>query len=174
MEDCRVPHCVPRALRATRTLMAFRRTVAGCLAATLWCMAAGAAWAQTAPIPGIPAQTGVLPYGALDYEHSSNLFYLPSYFPTPVGKNGPSFSDQDLQIRGGLTAAYDLDQQVFHAIAEVRRFEYDNFTYLDHYESLVDVGWDWKLGSIVSGELDYHHEKRMVQFQELIDSESLF
>jgi hypothetical protein len=137
-------------------------------------MAAGVALAQTGPIPPIPSQTGVTPYGALDYEHSSNLFYLPSFFPEPIGKNGPDFSDQSLEIRGGLTGAYDLGQQVFHAIVEVRRFEYDNFNYLDHYENLVDVGWDWKLGSIVSGELDYRHEKRMVQFQELIDSESLF
>jgi len=174
VEDCRVPHCVPRAQRAARTHRDFRRMFAGCLAATLWCVTAGTTWAQTAPIPGIPAQPGVLPYGALDYEHNSNLFYLPSYFPEPIGKNGASFSDQSLEIRGGLTAAYDLGAQVFHAIVEVRRFEYDNFDYLDHYENLVDVGWDWKLGSIVSGELDYRHEKRMVQFQELIDSESLY
>jgi hypothetical protein len=174
VEDCRVPHCVYRAQREARPFTGFRWPFAGCFAAAFWCIAAGVAHAQVAPIPAVPAQTGVLPYGAVDYEHNSNLFYLPSYFPAPIGKNGPSFSDQSLNVRGGLTAAYDWGQQVFHAIVEVRRFEYDNFNYLDHYENLVDVGWDWKLGSVVSGELDYRHEKRMVQFQELIDSESLF
>ena len=120
------------------------------------------------------AQTAATPYGSAEYEHDTNVFYLPSGSSAPIGKNGPTFADNDLRLLGGVNATYDWARQELHANAEVRRYDYDYFSYLNHNEYLADVGLDWKLGSVVDGTADYRRERRMVPFQELINSTQLF
>jgi len=114
---------------------------------------------------------GVLtPYAAEDIEHNTNLFYLPSGDPAPAGKHGTSFGDTFFEERAGLDGTYFLDQQKFFGTAEFRRFDYDNFTYLSHNEELFDGGLKWKLNQAFDGQIEYKHEQRMVEFQELNQS----
>lgn len=166
MVECRVP------IRAISIAHALRRLARSNLVRPrlLLCVALAAA-----AMPKIaPAQTAVIPYAAEEFEHNSNVFYLPSNGPIPVGNGGATLADNDLRTLAGVDATYDWNRQVFHATGEARRFDYDHFSYLDHNEGLLDGGMDWKLGSVLDGVVDYRHERRMVPFQELIDSTQLF
>jgi hypothetical protein len=117
---------------------------------------------------------GVLtPYAAEDIEHNTNVFDLNKNGGTPVGKNGPTFADTFFETRAGIEGDYLIDQQRFFGTAEFRRFNYDNFTVLDHNEELFDGGLKWKLARAVDGQLEYRHEQRMVQFQDLAASTQL-
>jgi len=117
---------------------------------------------------------GVLtPYAAEDIEHNTNIFDLPSSGGTPVGKNGPTFADTFFETRAGVQGTYQLDRQQFFGTAEFRHFDYENFTLLDHNEQLLDGGLKWKAGYAVDGQVEYKHEQRMVQFQDLQASTQL-
>jgi hypothetical protein len=119
-------------------------------------------------------QSTVIPYAAEEVEHDSNIFYLPSNFPVPQGNGGPTFADNWLRSLAGLDATYLWDRQKFFATAEVRRFDYDHFSYLDHTEVLVHAGMDWQLTNLLDGVIDYRHERSAVPFQDLVDSTQLF
>jgi hypothetical protein len=108
------------------------------------------------------------PYVAEDVEHNTNVFDLSKDTVKPVGKDGPTFADTFFGTRVGVDGTYTLDRQGFYGTAEFRRFQYDNFTYLDHNETLFDGGLNWVLNSRVNGNVDYRHEQRMVLFQDVI------
>jgi hypothetical protein len=109
-------------------------------------------------------QTHFSPYADGAYEHNSNVFALSSSAPPPVGRNGPTLSDSLWKARVGFDSAYDWGLQEFFAIAEGRRFTYDQFTQLTHDEYLVFAGWNWKVASVLDGVLDYRRERTMVSF----------
>jgi hypothetical protein len=124
--------------------------------------------------PVLAIAAGVLtPYAAEDIEHNTNVFDLNKNGGTPVGTNGPTFADTFFETRVGIEGAYLIDQQRFFGTAEFRRFNYDNFSVLDHNEKLFDGGLKWKLARSVDGQVEYRHEQRMVQFQDLAASTQL-
>ena len=117
---------------------------------------------------------GVLtPYAAEDIEHNTNIFDLPKNGGAPIGKNGPTFADTFFDTRAGIEGTYLLDRQKFFGTAEFRHFSYDNFTDLNHNEELFDGGLKWILARSVDGLLEYRHEQRIVQFQDLAASTQL-
>ena len=107
------------------------------------------------------------PYAAEDIEHNTNVFDVPSGIPEPIGKHGATFGDTFFEERAGALGTYLLGEQQFFGTAEFRRFDYDNFTILDHNENLLDGGLKWKLSQLLDGTVEYKHEQRMVQFQDV-------
>lgn len=128
-------------------------------------------WMAGAPALALADGT-VTPYAAADIERNSNIFYLPKG-AMPIGKNGPTFADTFLQTRAGVEGVYQVDRQRFFGTAEFRRFDYNEFTQLNHNEQLYDGGLKWKLGGSVDGLLEYKHNRRMVLFQDLTGPSSL-
>jgi hypothetical protein len=119
------------------------------------------------------AQLAATPHAAVDVEHNSNVFDLSSSGAAPEGKNGPTFGDTTIQTRAGFDGTYLLGQQKFFAVAEVRHFDYQNFTSLSHNENTLNGGLSWTLSQILDGKVDYLHEQRMVQFMDLAASTAL-
>ncbi len=117
----------------------------------------------------VMAQNVATPYGNEAFEHDSNIFYLPSSTPDPQPDHGgPRRSDEFFRTIIGLDDAYKWGQQSLYATLEGRRLDYLHFTYLDHYENLLRGGLDWKLGGALDGNLEYRHERRMVDFAALL------
>jgi hypothetical protein len=108
------------------------------------------------------------PFIAEDIEHNTNVFDLDKSDVKPVGKNGPTFEDTFFSTRAGADGSYVLGQQAFFGTAEFRRFEYDNFTYLDHNETMFDGGLKWVLNRAIDGQVEYRREQRMVLFQDVV------
>jgi hypothetical protein len=131
-------------------------------------------WAGTAGL-GVGAKAGgvLTPYAAEDIEHNTNIFDLPKSGGAPTGKNGTTFADTFFDTRAGIEGTYLLDEQKFFGTAEFRHFNYENFTDLNHNEELFDGGLKWKLARAVDGLLEYRHEQRSVQFQDLAASTQL-
>lgn len=124
-------------------------------------------------LPAIAFGSGTLtPYVAEDVEHNSNVFDLQTNQPTPGYPSG-SLADTSFETRAGVEGTYLLDQQRFFGTAEFRRFDYDKFTDLDHNEYLFDGGLKYKIQEIIDGTVEYRHEQRMVQFQDLTAADYL-
>jgi hypothetical protein len=110
---------------------------------------------------------GVLtPYAAEDIEHNSNIFDLQTNQPG-LGYPTGSLADTFFETRAGADGSYLLDDQRFFGTAEFRRFDYDKFTDLNHNEYLFDGGLKYQIAQVVDGTVEYRHEQRMVQFQDL-------
>jgi hypothetical protein len=110
------------------------------------------------------AQTHFTPYADAAYEYNSNFFALANNVPEPLGSSGPTRSDSFEKYKAGFEAVYDWSLQEFFANAEGRRFEYKNFTTLDHDEYLVHGGLKWKLASLLDGVLDYQRVRSQVSY----------
>ena len=124
-------------------------------------------------LPVISLASGTLtPYAAEDVEHNSNVFDLQTNQPTP-GYPAGSLADTFFETRAGVEGAYLLDEQRFFGTAEFRRFDYDKFTDLDHNEYLFDGGLKYKIEQLIDGTVEYRHEQRMVQFQDLTAADYL-
>jgi hypothetical protein len=124
-------------------------------------------------VAGAPASAvagGTLtPYVAEDVEHNSNIFDVQTSVPI-AGYPSAALGDTFFETRAGVDGVYRLEQQQFFGTAEFRRFDYDKFTDLDHNEYLIDGGLKYKIDQIIDGTLEYRHEQRMVQFQDLTDA----
>jgi len=113
------------------------------------------------------ADGSLTPYAAEEIEHNSNIFDLPKGVAQPEGKHGPTNSDTSFETRAGIEGTYFLDQQKLFGTAEFRHYDFENFTVLDHSENLIDGGLKWRLAQPIDGQVEYRHEQRMVQFQDL-------
>jgi hypothetical protein len=137
------------------------------------CLAVVCRWAGAllpAVLPAVTfAQFTATPYAGESYDYNSDIFYLPTGGPAPIGKDGPTFADSTLRTRVGVDGNYLWDAQKFTFTVEGRRYDYEHFTDLDHNEGTLDGGMKWVVGSLWDGTVDYHHERSMVQFTDLID-----
>jgi hypothetical protein len=113
------------------------------------------------------------PYAAEDIEYNTNVFDIPSGSAAPLGKHGPTYADTFFEERAGVEGTYLIDQERFFGTAEFRRFDYQDLTELSHNEELFDGGLKWKLSRLLDGTVEYRHEQRMVQFQDVTASTSL-
>jgi hypothetical protein len=109
------------------------------------------------------------PYAAEDVEHNSNIFDVQNTVPIP-GYPSAALGDTYFETRAGVDGIYTLDRQQFFGTAEFRHFDYDKFTDLNHNEYLFDGGLKYKIDQIIDGTIEYRHEQRMVQFQDLTDA----
>jgi hypothetical protein len=110
------------------------------------------------------AQLHYTPYADASYQYDSNVFYASRAPSEPIGNNGPTFSDNLLLTRAGIGATYDSSLSEFYANLEARRFDYDQFTALNHDEYLLNGGLKWQLISLFDGTLDYRRERSAVSF----------
>jgi hypothetical protein len=131
-----------------------------------WGLSICAAWAAGAPA-GAWADGYATPYAAEAVEYNTDIFALSKQGPEPVGAHGPTFADTYFDTRAGIDGTYILGQQKLFGTAEFRRFEFDNFTLLNHNEELFDGGLNWKIQHAFDGTVEYRHEERMVQFLDL-------
>ncbi|MGA2564975.1 MAG: hypothetical protein ABSF96_15600 [Steroidobacteraceae bacterium] len=110
------------------------------------------------------AQLHDTPYADASYQYDSNVFYASRALTEPIGKSGPTYSDNLLFSRAGIGATYDSGLSDFYANLEARRFDYDHFSALDHNEYLLNGGLKWILFSLLDGTLDYRRERSAVSY----------
>jgi hypothetical protein len=142
-----------------------------CLAGTWARLACGVGFVWICSPSVSAAAWTATPYAAEDIEHNSNIYDAPRGIPAALlateGFNGTAVGDTLFNTRVGIDGTYQLERQNFFGTAEYRRIEYENLTNLDHNESLFAGGLNWKLLHSLDGVIEYRHEQRMVQFQDL-------
>jgi hypothetical protein len=102
---------------------------------------------------GALGQSLFLPYGSAQYEYNNNVFDLPNSSAAYLANGDPRLGDSDLKTVAGAEEDYVWGRQRFYATEEARYFEYDHFSYLDHYEYQLKLDLDWKLFSMLDGTL---------------------
>jgi hypothetical protein len=102
---------------------------------------------------GALGQSLFLPYGSAQYEYNNNVFDLPNSSAAYLANGDPRLGDSDLKTVAGAEEDYVWGRQRFYATEEARYFEYDHFSYLDHYEYQLKLDLDWKLFSMLDGAL---------------------
>ena len=117
------------------------------------------------------AQLSALPFANLNYQYDSNIFALPTGSTVPLNTRTFGLGDSFLQEKAGANLLYDWSLQEFYANAEVRHLAYDDFSELNHDESLVHGGMKWKLANLFDGVLDYARERSMVPFADFVGTQ---
>jgi hypothetical protein len=100
------------------------------------------------------------------YESNTNVFALNSGF-SPAGDPNFRRSDTDFSYGAALSGSYLLGRQEFFATASSQEFKYQRYTQLDNTSYNVDLGWKWKLGDNLDGQLDASRAHSMVPFYNL-------
>jgi hypothetical protein len=128
----------------------------------------GLLWALAGAVaaPSIAlAQTTVNPYADARYEYDSNVFRVQNSQANVVAIGDPTLADRDLKGVIGLDGTYLWSEQKLTATVEGRRYDYDYFTELDHYEYLADVALNWRTSSLLDGIVEARQERLMAPFQ---------
>jgi hypothetical protein len=110
------------------------------------------------------AQSTFLPYASTDYEHNSNIFYLPNSQAAYATGGSYQLGDSSLKTIGGAEEDYYWGRQRFYATIEGRYIEYAHYTDLNHSEYQAKLGLDWKLLSAFDGTLAGSLERYMAPF----------
>jgi hypothetical protein len=109
-------------------------------------------------LPAVPAEQGIPdPYASVQVEHDSNVFRLNNAESADLPP-GSGLGDTYERYIIGAKDSYDFDQQHLTANIEGRKFNYDHFGFLDHYEYQGDLALNWRLASLLSGLLSFHLE----------------
>lgn len=114
-----------------------------------------------------PADAQVTPYGSVEYLHDSNVFGVADEAEAITQTGGARQDDSTVRYAAGVDAGLDLGLQRLRLAGRIGRTEYSYFQQLDHDESFIDGGLDWKLASRVDGTLGYRREKRLATLADL-------
>ena len=110
------------------------------------------------------AASNFSPYATFGYEHDSNIFLAPSDAAdlAPAGITG--LGDSILDYKAGLSSEMDFGPDSFTLDGSATRDQYDRFSYLSHYEYLLDANLHWQLTRVVEATFLYDQSRYMPSF----------
>lgn len=99
-----------------------------------------------------------------NWQYVDNVFYLPDGSePTSFGPNSPR-GDQSTTWSVGLVGEKRIGRQVLTANTSFNRTRYNDLTLLDNDGYNLAAGWNWALGSDLSGNLSYTKRRYLLGF----------
>lgn len=110
------------------------------------------------------AATFFSPFAALGYQHNSNVFTRPSSSPPFAAQGITGLGDSILDYQAGLGSELDWGPDRLTLDASVTRDQYDRFSFLNHYEYLVDGNLHWRFTRVVDGTVTYKQTRYMLPF----------
>jgi hypothetical protein len=103
-------------------------------------------------------------YATAQIEHDSNIFRVPNSAAAAQLSGDPTLADTDMRYIVGLTGDYLWSLQRLTANLEARRIDYNHFSFLDHFEYLGNIQYDWKASSALDGLLQFREERLAAPF----------
>jgi hypothetical protein len=113
------------------------------------------------------ANTTITLTGKGQYEHTSNVFELPTGMPIP-GTQDFQHGDSYYVYTGEFSLDHAWKAQDWSVILNTSELRYDHFTQLSHNEYKLYGNWKWQLGPRLDGTLSVLRQKIMVPFAQLI------
>ena len=112
------------------------------------------------------AEVNVAPQALVRYAYDNNIF--------SVRPNDALLSAQGDLTRADFLQLYDAGVtlngiwglQKLRVLVEGRDIKYHHYTRLNHNEYLGDVDFNWKLSSLLDGELEFRRDRTMAPFQQ--------
>jgi len=114
--------------------------------------------------PGLAAaELRFHPYVSAQETYESNVFSASDDLLREL-RGDTEKSDRIFRGIAGVDGGYDLGLQRLYLQAEGRRFLFDNFSELDHNETLFAGRFHWTAADLVDGTLEASQERRMASF----------
>jgi hypothetical protein len=104
-------------------------------------------------VPGARAASEFSPYASIDYQHNSNVFAIGNGDVLSTGRE--SRADNYAHYVAGAVADLKWGLDTLALNIEGGRYDYAKNNILDHYDFRFGGTLDWRLTSIVSGDLAY-------------------
>ena len=133
--------------------------------------ASAAAAACLAGIPCAHAVTTFAPLATAGVVYDSNVFAVPSFAPPFAGSGNTALGDTIEHYVVGATATFGWENDDLKLTAQGERFEYHHFDELDHNEYKLDGLFDWNLGPIIDGTLEYTQWRYMAPFADILSTQ---
>ena len=106
------------------------------------------------------------------YESNSNLFAQQFGTTQPASGNHQG-STTDFSYGALFSGTYSVGKQQFYASANAHKFDYEQFSDLDHTEYGFNAGLRWQLTEILNGDVEVSRTRSMVPFLDLTGSSVL-
>ena len=117
------------------------------------------------------ALTDISPYATVSVEHNSNVFARPEDEPAFAANGETALGDRILRYLAGVNADFAWSLDRLRLNAEGTKFDYDRFSLLDHEEGKFGGIFDWRLGPVVDGSLDYSQARTMTALADTLSTE---
>jgi hypothetical protein len=140
---------------------AFRRELAA-----LACAAAG-----LVAVPGAHAVTTFAPFATAGVVYDSNVFAVPSFAPPFAATGNTALGDTIAHYLIGATATFGWESDDLKLTAQGERFDYHRFDELNHNEYKLDGLFDWTLGPIIDGTLEYSQWRYMAALADILSTQ---
>ena len=111
--------------------------------------------------PSARAAVDFRPLATIDVSHNSNVFARPSDQPPFAGTGNTALGDTITQYLVGATAEFSWLREKLSLTAQGSRFDYNRFDQLNHYDSSFGGTLDWRLGTIIDGDVEYRQSRLM-------------
>jgi hypothetical protein len=111
--------------------------------------------------PSARAAVDVRPLATVDVYHNSNVFARPADQPPFPETGNTGLGDTITQYLVGATAEFSWAREKLLLTAQGARFNYNRFGELNHYESRFGGTLDWRLGTILDGDVGYTQNRLM-------------
>lgn len=117
--------------------------------------------------PAEPDQRGVVPYVSAGIIHDNNAFRLadgedPNLLVGTAGK-----SDTIKTLGLGINTIIEDSRQKYLFNASADYYDYNRFTFLDHWNYKLGAGWRWEAGNLWNGDLRYSRRRDLADPAEL-------
>lgn len=125
----------------------------------------------------VRAATFFSPFATIGYQHNSNVFMRPVNAPPFELEGIDALGDTLLDYEAGLGSELDWGADRLTLDASTTRYQYDRFSFLNHFEYTLDGNFHWRFTDIVDGTLTYEQTRFMPAFTDtftttlLIDTE---
>jgi hypothetical protein len=112
---------------------------------------------------GPPARAAVdfRPFATVNLNHNSNVFARPADQPPFAVSGNTQLGDTITQYLVGASAGFSFGRDKLSLNAQGSRFYFNRFGELNHYESRFGGTFDWRLGTILDGSVEYTQSRPM-------------
>jgi hypothetical protein len=101
------------------------------------------------------------------YEYDSNVWDMQPGF-SAFGVPEAQGSDHFYSYYGLMKASDQWSEQKISASLSGSDYKYDRFTELNHTEYALDAAWNWVLGQLFTGNLEFSQTQTMVQLYDIV------
>jgi hypothetical protein len=111
--------------------------------------------------PSARAAVDFRPLATIDVSHNTNVFARPADQPPFPETGNTALGDTITQYLVGAIAEFTWMRDKLSLTAQGSRFDYNHFGELNHYDSKFGGSLDWRLGTILDGNVGYTQSRLM-------------
>jgi len=109
----------------------------------------------------------ITPYVAANVAYDDNVFRFSSPEQAKAAFGSDVTSDVIKRVDLGVNVNVNLSRQVFTLASSINESRYDRFTILDNIGKSNRLGWNWRLGNHLYGELNASESEAIAGFTEI-------